>query len=160
MTLIEELREEARGEIKAAEGYRHLASRLRGAGHYSEGNLVDAIADDENKHASLLMTMANSIMSKGEHEPSLTDEINEAYEHAKRTGKVTTSPFSEPRPFPKTYGDWVSLGENIKERDSDPRTWGEVNIALNSLSNEAADEQEVSNAQRYLTTKAGELGVC
>lgn len=166
MTLYEELLNEAEGEIRARDGYRKLADKLRVAGHPSEGNLADHIADEEDSHANLLMTMANSIRAKEGMEggtfgrvpePSLTDEIDKAYEHAKRTGEVTVSPFSEQRPFPQTYGDWVDLAEDIKAKcPNDPVMRADVNYQLQHISENTDSSDE---AKRWLTTEAGKLGI-
>lgn len=143
MTLEEELREEARGELRAAVGYRDLATRLRIAGHHSEGNLVDSIADEEDKHANLLMTLANSIMAKQE------PEVLELGE------KMVEIPLG--RPFPQTYGDWVNLAMDIKEKypgDAFTRAW--TNKALQHI----ADEDELADeSKRWLMNKASELGI-
>jgi len=61
------------------------------------------------------------------------------------------------RPFPKTYGDWVDLAENIKERiPDDPATIATVNYQLNTI---AVGESGVEEAKRWLLNKAGELGI-
>lgn len=147
MTLIGELRTEARDEIEAAHSYRDLAVRLREAGHYSEGNLVDGIADDEDKHANILMTLANSIVSKQEPEELRLGERMVEYE----IGKVPS------RPFPQTYGDWVDLAEDVKEKVPDDlimRSW--VNRALQHISD---DDELADEAKRYLMGKAHEIGI-
>jgi len=146
MTLIDELREEARGEIEATKGYRNLASRLRAAGHYSEGNLVDSVADDEDRHANLLMTLANSIMAKQEPEEiKLGEEMIEI-------------PLG--RSFPETYGDWVNLAEDIKDKyPDDPVMRASVNYQLGYIAEEDEYPEEAQEAKRWLTKQAGKLQI-
>jgi len=168
MSLVGDIGVEVKDEIKANQSYRSLASRLRMAGYHNEGAIVDSIADDEERHANLLMTIANFIQSREpstgielskypqRSEPTLTDEIREAYERAKGTGKVTVSPFSEHRPFPKTYGDWVDLAESIKDKADIPvytETSYKLGIILGNIDGDAED------AKRWLIKKAGELGI-
>ncbi len=147
MALVDELREESQGELRAAISYRDLAIRLRIAGHYSEGNLVDSIADDEDKHANLLMTMADSIVAKQEPE-----EI-------KLSGEMIEVPLG--RPVPQTYGDWVNLGMDIKEKAGidDFKTTAEVNEHLYHIYKEEEDPATAQVSKMWLTRKAGELGI-
>ncbi len=159
MTLVEELRGEACGEIEATKSYRSLAVRLRKTGHYNEGNLVDSIADDEDRHANLLVSMANSILSKGEPAPEPSPQRRKTREILDRISQ----PFDikQDRPFPKTYGDWVELGVSIKERVGidDFATTAQVNIHLNHIYEEEQDPTTAQVSRRWLTDKARQLGV-
>lgn len=58
------------------------------------------------------------------------------------------------RPYPETYGDWVDLAEDIKEKD--PNSASRVNGAMYDISEETrlAEEQK-----RWLVEKARELGI-
>lgn len=69
-------------------------------------------------------------------------------------GEVVERP---PRPFPQTYGDWVNLGMDIKEKSPDITTVAEVNKALISIAEDKPGVAE--DAMRYLVQKAGELGI-
>lgn len=57
--------------------------------------------------------------------------------------------------YPKTYGDWLNLGIDIKEKD--PSTQTGVNKALSVIIGQ--DEGDVDAAKRWLLEKAGELGI-
>jgi len=60
-----------------------------------------------------------------------------------------------PRPLPETYGDWVNLAMDIKERMPEG-AWGVVNDLLQVI---AEGGPEAEEAKRWLTAKAGELGI-
>ncbi len=60
------------------------------------------------------------------------------------------------RPFPETYGDWVNLAENIKEK-MPPESWNVVNDLLHVISQEEGPVAE--EAKRWLMKKAGELRI-
>jgi len=60
------------------------------------------------------------------------------------------------RPFPETYGDWVALAEDIKDRLSDPAQILVVNDAINDIAQQT-DRSEA--AKRYLVELAANLGV-
>lgn len=66
------------------------------------------------------------------------------------------SDVSAGRPFPETYGDWVSLGMDIKEKDPDIGTIAQVNNALISIADDRPDAEE---AKQWLVEKAGELNI-
>ncbi len=230
MTLVDELKKETHGEIEATKSYRNLAIRLRDAGHHSEGNMVDGIADDEDRHANLLMTLTNSVLSEHGFEKkeyhywevhnNVTGEIlqkatpfktivgaaidarrtvdtqfeefgdaslaikvyNEEpdqrsglaqpeYTESYRVGspfrqsvEKTLDRISQPltlkedRTVPKTYGDWVSLGSDIKEKAGidDFGTTTQVNTALQHIYDEG---EKAEQSKRWLIEKAGELGI-
>ncbi|MBA7701647.1 hypothetical protein ES703_110390 [subsurface metagenome] len=66
------------------------------------------------------------------------------------------------RPFPKTYGDWVNLGMDIKETAGidDFETTADVNRHLEHIyKEEETDPGVVRESKMWLTRKAGELGV-
>jgi len=69
------------------------------------------------------------------------------------------------RPSPKTYGDWVDLAENIKERyPGDPVMRASVSYQLGIIARAEAvepvvEEAEIEEAKRWLARKAGELDI-
>jgi len=71
--------------------------------------------------------------------------------------------YAEPasRPFPKTYGDWVDLGESIKEKAgiNDFETMAVVNNMLFNIHEEDQDPIGAQDAKRWLTEKAQEMGI-
>ena len=74
---------------------------------------------------------------------------------AKTTRSLWSKGFRQlPRLFPKTYGDWVDLAIDIKERD--PGLSDEVNKALDEIQKESF---EAHNAKRWLAKKAWDLGI-
>ena len=66
------------------------------------------------------------------------------------------------RPVPQTYGDWVNLGVDIKEKVGidDFFTTGQVNTHLGHIyREEELDPEAVRESKMWLTRKAGELGI-
>lgn len=69
------------------------------------------------------------------------------------------------RPFPQTYGDWVSLAEDIKAKYADdPVGRASVNYNLNIIAREGKtvpmeEEADIDEAKRWLVEIAGELGI-
>lgn len=72
------------------------------------------------------------------------------------------------RPFPKTYGDWVNLAEDIKAKyPDDPVMRAGVNFQLQLISHEEEEIPErreerlaaAQEAKRWMTERAGELGI-
>lgn len=72
------------------------------------------------------------------------------------------------RPFPKTYGDWVNLAEDIKAKyPDDPVMRASVNFQLLQISHETEEIPEereerfraAQEAKRWMTEQAGELGI-
>jgi len=134
--------EAVRDEIKGRDGYRSLAMRLDNEGHHSESRIVSGMADDEDRHANLLMTMMRT--------------IKEEPEELKLGERMIEVPLG--RLFPKTYGDWVKLGMDIKEKAGidDFETTKLVNMALNAIYEE---DPSAGDKKRWLTEKASELGI-
>lgn len=65
------------------------------------------------------------------------------------------------RPFPDTYGDWVNLGMDIKEKAGidDVEMTTLVNRHLNHIYEEEQDPDVAQESKRWLVDKAGELGI-
>ena len=65
------------------------------------------------------------------------------------------------RPFPQVYGDWVNLGESIKEKAGIDNfaTTAEVNEHLYHIYKEEEDPETAQVSKMWLTRKAQELGV-
>lgn len=128
-TLIENLRNQLVNESAAAAEYNNLGAVAHNLGFVSDGNVLADIASGEESHRESLAAMIERLIE------------------ARRTTP-------EHRPFPKTYGDWAELGADIKE--TDPSTSEEVNNALIDI---AGDLPGCLDAKRWLTSKAGELGI-
>lgn len=64
----------------------------------------------------------------------------------------------EPIPVPQTYGDWVSLAMDIKQKAGidDFETTASVNEHLENIYSE---EPSAEDSKRWLVEKAGELGI-
>lgn len=80
--------------------------------------------------------------------------------------RLSESGYAAPgRPFPKAYGDWVDLSESIKEKyPDDPAMRATVSYQLGIIAREGevepvVEEKEVEEAKRWLTRKAGDLGI-
>ncbi len=96
---------------------------------------------------------------------TLEPEYTESYwrEGPAKDAQEVLGRISEPldRPFPKTYGDWVDLGMSIKEKAgiSDFETTTLVNRHLINIYDEEQDPGIAQESKRWLTNKAGELGI-
>jgi len=135
-------------ESMAGDIYRYMANISPDA---QTAATLRSIAADEDRHHMLLSGLPASSASPLEPAPRY-DTITEI---ERGMGKMP----SGERRFPRTYGEWIGVAEDIKARDTSVETQFEVNTALGSISNEAADPQEVSKAQRYLITLAATLGI-
>ena len=102
------------------------------------------IAADEDRHHVLLSKMLAAIPWLPQYD--IITEIERGM------GKMS----SGGRRFPQTYGEWVDLAEEIKEKDKSPHIWQAVNAALDDI---AQDRPIASESQRYLFNKAQELGI-
>ena len=80
-----------------------------------------------------------------------------------RTGRSYT--IEGKRLFPRTYGDWVNLAEDIKQKlPDDPVARATVNYNLRVIASEEqavplVEQGEVDDAKRWLVNKGGELGI-
>jgi len=65
------------------------------------------------------------------------------------------------RPVPQTYGDWVNLGMDIKEKAgiNDFETTAEVNEHLYHIWREDEDPATAQVSKRWLTEKARQMGI-
>lgn len=65
------------------------------------------------------------------------------------------------RPLPQTYGDWVNLGMDIKEKAGmdDYETTAQVNRQLEHIFNEDSEPSAAQLSKRWLSNKATELGI-
>ena len=104
------------------------------------------------------------------YEPELTKEekesrrvVERAHEFLDRISQPLDIESLQGRPFPQTYGDWVSLAEDIKGRcQGEPATIATVNYQLNTiLGAEQGTETPgaAEEAKRWLVNKAAELGL-
>lgn len=60
------------------------------------------------------------------------------------------------RLFPQTYGDWVNLAEDIKDKVDTPE-YAEINSKLGIIG--GFEEGDAEEAKRWLIEKARELGI-
>jgi len=135
MELVDRIGVFIKDEISARDSYRDLAGILRARDYLVEARQVSLIADEKDVHANLLMTVLQSIKEK-------PGEIM-------MSGRMIEVPLG--RPVPQTYGDWVNLAEDIKEKylsDASTREW--TNKALQHI----ADEDELADeSKRWLVAK-------
>lgn len=109
----------------------------RGYQHYGDDHLVIKVFDkspDERAGLTLEPEYSESFWVKPEAGP----------------------PRPPSRPFPQSYGDWVSLGMDIKEKDPTVGTAAWVNMALQHI---ADNDEDAEQSKRWLVDKAGELGI-
>lgn len=144
MELGDIIDEAIKDEIKGRDEYRGLSVRLHGSGYHSEAEIVSGMADDEDRHANLLMTMMRAVVP--------------GYKYFVAPGFETIP--AAARLFPKTYGDWVTLAEDIKTRCvGDVAAIALVNEQLGIIAEEDMRPREAQMAKQWFVTKAGELGI-
>jgi len=90
--------------------------------------------------------------------PSHLERVEEP-DVIKLSGRMIEIPLE--RPFPETYGDWVNLGMDIKEKAGidDFKTTAEVNKHLSYIYEEEHDPAKAQEAKRWLAKTARELGI-
>jgi len=154
MDILDEIKFYIKDEEDANRTYSRMAGDADNVGMHKTAQILRGMAADELRHKEMLEGMYYKPEFGPVREKILTEEIEEAYERAKKTGEVTVSAFRIGRPFPETYGDWVNLAEDIKTKD--PGSVFMVNAALQDIASETeyADEQK-----RWLVNKGGELGI-
>lgn len=127
--LIENLRNQLADESKVAAEYSNLSAVAYNLGFVNDANALADIARDEERHHERLSAMIER----------LTNE---------------RATFGLAGPDTRTYGYWVDLGLDIKSKA--PFLAMEVNQGLDKINEGAAGAEE---AKRWLTSKAGELGI-
>jgi len=165
MSIMDEIKFYIKDEDEAYKTYSRMANDADNAGMHKTAQILRGMAADELRHKEMLEGMYYKPEFGSVRGKTLTDEIKEAYEEAKRTGKVTVSPFREHRPFPRTYGDWVNLAVDIKDRyPDDPVMRASVNHSLSQILAEEEHAEgwsagSTAKAKSWLMQKAGELGI-
>ncbi len=83
----------------------------------------------------------------------------EEREELKMSGRMIEVPLD--RPVPQTYGDWVNLGVDIKEKAGidDFVTTADVNTHLGRIDREDEDPTAAQQSKMWLTRKAQVLGI-
>ena len=161
MALEDDIRKAEEEEIKSQEKYMMMAHEAEQAGLHNMAGMMKEMANDEGRHAQMMRSMVG--FGAKEEGGMIMGELGRemmSQEEAKRLGmgemhKRMMGSGESSRPFPETYGDWVSLAEDIKAK-MPPESWGVVNGLLLIISDEVPEAQE---AKRWLVNKAGELGI-
>lgn len=141
MSLKEELEEAFVEEGKAWWKYSDMARKAYDAGQPSFAVDLERIATDEYQHANMLRRMIASMETEPEPSRSSMAILDRSY-------------LDEGRIFPKSYGDWITLAEDIKT--ADPSLTSMVNYELGLIQQELPGADD---AKRWLTRKAGELNI-
>ncbi len=161
---VEELRKEGKEEIRAYLGYLRLADDAEDLGRYLTADELRMIAGQELEHSKMitrLLVLEPPFAGAPSPEPKATfdhdkvekktyQQIAEEQHYGMPQGYMPEGR----RPSPKTYGDWVSLAEDIKAKDPDLSYL--VNNHLLQISDNTCEAEE---AKRWLVSKAGELGI-
>lgn len=142
-------------ESSAGEIYRYMANISPNA---ETANILRAIAADEDRHYNLIRRLASQEEQiTGSWLPGGGRPGGPRLAAFTTSGGAAPPSPTTPRLFPKTYGDWVNIAEDIKEKlkgDMEAITY--VNHLLQDISGNTPQSEE---AKRWLTKKAGELGV-
>ena len=161
MTLDDEIRKAREEELYTRDKYTMMASDADEKGLHNMAKMMREMSDDEGRHAQMMRTMVG--FGATEEGGMIMGELGRemmSQEEAKRLGigemhKRMMGSGESSRPFPETYGDWVSLAEDIKAK-MPPESWGVVNGTLQVVGEEGPNAEE---AKRWLVEKAGELDI-
>lgn len=134
-------------EEKAYNEYVKLSYEAQTLGLDHAATILRNISKDEAKHANELEVMRKLPVEPTTGERTWPEEL--AWREKSGFGELH-------RPFPETYGDWVSLAEDIKQKMPE-ESWYIVNELLQTISKE--EGPVVDEAKRWLMNKAGELGI-
>jgi len=148
MDLMEDIRFYIKDEKEANETYSRMANDADNAGMHDTARILRGMAADELRHKEMLEGMY--------YKPEFGPAREPVVEEIKLGGKMIEVPLG--RPFPQTYMDWVNLAEDIKDRvGEDLPDYYEANRQLGIIS--TLEEGNPEEAKRWLTEKAGELGI-
>ncbi len=140
--LTKKIVEQVEDEDKAFRLYTEMAADANQLGLYGIANDLTEIANQEYYHREVLLGALSDLKTF-------------------RLSGTGTPPIEEQPPgrlAPKTYGDWVDLAEDIKEKvgEGSPDYY-EATHQLGIISE--LEEGSPGEAKRWLTRKAGDLGI-
>lgn len=177
-SVIEALQSSMQEEASAANWYRRRAAYAREHGDYESASLWEHIASEEAGHYREFKQRMMALPEYRAYEHRMEYLLGHIHpsqyhpeqfeEHHVRWQDRLEQQLEEEagkRPFPQTYMDWVKLAEDIKQRyPNDPVMLATVNFNLGILAKEdqqipAVEPGDVDDAKRWLTKRAGELGI-
>ena len=147
MVLLDDIKKQIDEETQAYLLYSRLADEAHEEGLQLEEEKLRKIAMNEHYHVRVLEQMHSGLIGR-------TPQRRRAEEVLGRISQPLD--IKQDRPFPKTYGYWVELAISIKEKDPTVGIAVQVNTALQHISDE---DGEAEQSKRWLTSKAGKLGV-
>lgn len=146
-TVNDGLRKSMDEERYAVQVYKERADVARDDGDNVTAQLWEHIAEEERGHYNEFKDRLYAIEPMRKYK-----NIGGGVESVYMLKEESTS-----RLFPKTYGDWVNLAEDIKAKClDDPVGRSNVNYQLQQIAGETKD---VAEAKRWLLQKAAELGI-
>ncbi len=164
MTLEDDIKKAVEEEEQSRDKYSIMAIEAETMGLHNMVGMMREMSNDEAKHIFMMRKMMSGMMGRAlrvremEREnpgnPMMSQEEAEKLGMGEMHKRMMGSGVSS-RPFPETYGDWVSLAEDIKAKMPQEK-WGIVNSTLQLISEEHPNSGE---AKRWLVEKAGELGI-
>jgi len=137
MNLRDKLRAAVTEEYADAQKYNSWVDEADRAGLTEVADALRLIVADETRHRHELKEL--SMLCPETEEIQLSGEMVEV--------KLE-------RPVPQTYGDWVDLAEDIKEKDP-----GAAVKASNALYDIGEENEHADRQKQWLLRKAGELGI-
>ena len=141
MALEDDIKQAEIEEMQSKAKYRTMADEAERGGMHDMARMMRGVADDEGTHAMMMREMMHGSKQGVVPFPD--------------RGMMTDMGFGgKVRSFPKVYGDWVDIAEDIKQ--AEPPDAIRVNIALESISN---DDPTAEESKRWLMQRAGELGI-
>ncbi len=165
MTLVDDMGMAETEEMQSQSRYNMMAMDAETVGMHGMAKIMRDMAGDEGRHAQLMRMMHGRMMSGMD--MGNPDGWMMSQEEADRLGmgemhrRMTGGGGAPDRPVPQTYGDWVNLGMDIKEKAgiNDFKTTAEVNEHLYRIYKEEEEPETAQVSKMWLTRKAGELGV-
>jgi len=152
MDLMEEIKFYIKDEEEANVTYLRMAGDADNAGMHKTAQILRGIAVDELKHKELLEGM----YYKPEFGPVVVEHAGFEYEQYLMRGKGAQEKYvKEQRKTPETYGEWIDLSEDIKQKSRDLSS--EVNTNLGYIFTGTPSESD--EGKRWLLGKSKELGL-
>ncbi len=158
MSLEDEIKKAEEEEEQSYLHYMRMSHDAEGMGMHDMAGMMKDMAEDEHRHAEMMRGMPGLMrrMTGGEKSYQLAPE------------PVYQEGLYPHRAFPQTYMDWIGLAEDIKDRyPDDPVMRATVNFSLAQVAEETEEpieareerQKAAQEGKRWLTEKAGELGI-
>ena len=149
MGLEDEIKKAEKEEMHSQEKYDRMAHEAEAMGKHDMASMMQQMSWDEGRHAAMMRAMMwkDGMVEEKSPERRRAEEV---------LGRISQPLGVEDRLFPKTYGDWVNLGEAIKDKFGidDFETTTQVNKHLYNIYEENQNPSAAQESKRWLMQKA------